>query len=73
MLQDILYYISHGGDNKLCAIYLIFYLDLNYVMGPQWQWRVFELLEPLSAMNMQLYVCRKKIGIIQGSFGNFIH
>ena len=61
------------GDNKLCAIYLIFHLDLNYIMGSQRQWTVFELLELLSAVNMQLYVCRKRIGIIQGSFGHFIH
>ena len=33
------------GDNKLCAIYLIFHLDLNYIMGSQRQWTVFELLE----------------------------
>ena len=61
------------GDNKLCAIYLIFRLDLNYIMGSQRQWTVFELLELLSTMNMQLHVCHKKIGIAQGSFGNFIH
>ena len=61
------------GDNKLCAIYLMFRLDLNYIMGSQRQWMVFELLELLSASNMQLYVCRKKVGIIQGSFGHFIH
>ena len=61
------------GDNKLCGIYLIFHLDLNYIMGSQWQWMVFELLDPLSAVNMQLYVCRKRIGIIQGSFEHFIH
>ena len=61
------------GDNKLCAIYLIFRLDLNYVMGSQLQRMVFELLDLLSAVNMQLYVCRKRIGIIQGSFGHFIH
>ena len=34
---------------------------------------VFELLDLLSVVNMQLYVCHKRIGIIQGSFGNFIH
>ena len=61
------------ADNKLCVIYLIFHLDLNYIMGSQRQWTVFELLDLLSVVNMQLYVCRKKIGIIQGSFGNFIH
>ena len=42
------------GDNKLCAIYLIFCLDLNYIMGSQLQRMVFELLELLSAVNMQL-------------------
>ena len=61
------------GDNKLCAIYLIFHLDLNYIMGSQRQWMVFELLDLLSAMNMQLYVCRKRIGIIRGLFECFIH
>ena len=48
-------------------------LDLNYMMGSQPQWTVFELLELLSEVNMQLYVCPKEIGIIQGSFGHFIH
>ena len=48
-------------------------LDLNYKMGSQRQWTVFELLDLSSAVNMQLYVCRKRIGIIQGSFGHFIH
>ena len=61
------------GDNKLCAIYLIFRLDLNYVMASQLQRMVFELLELLSAVNMQLYVCRRRIGIIQGLFGYFIY
>ena len=61
------------GDNKLCGIYLFFHLDLNYIMGSQREWTVFELLDLLSAVNMQLYVCHKKIGIIQGSFGKFIH
>ena len=61
------------GDNKLCAIYLIFHVDLNYIMGSQRQWTVFELLDLLSGVNMQLYVCRKRIGIIQVSFGHFIH
>ena len=61
------------GDNKLCAIYLIFHLDLNYIMGSQRQSMVFELLDLLSGVNMQLYVCRKRIGIIQGSFEHFIH
>ena len=48
-------------------------LDLNYKMGSQRQWTVFELLDLLYAVNMQLYVCRKRIGIIQGSFEHFIH
>ena len=61
------------GDNKMCGIYLIFHLDLNYIMGSQRQWTVFEFLDLLSEVNMQLYVCRKIIGIIQGSFGHFIH
>ena len=65
---------SHAvGDNKLCVIYLIFHLDLNYIMGSQRQWTVFELLDLLSGVNMQLYVCLKRIGIIQGSFEHFIH
>ena len=38
------------GDNKLCGIYLIFHLDLNYIMGSQRQWTVFELLDLLSAV-----------------------
>ena len=42
------------GDNKLCGIYLIFHLDLNYIMGSQLQRMVFELLELLSVVNMQL-------------------
>ena len=36
------------GDNKLCGIYLIFHLDLNYIMGSQRPWTVFELLDLLS-------------------------
>ena len=39
------------ADNKLCAIYLIFHLDLNYIMGSQRQWTVFELLDILSRAN----------------------
>ena len=74
VLQDIFCTTSHTvGDNKLCGIYLIFHLDLNYIMVSQRQWTVFELLDLLSAVNMQLYVCRKRIGIIQGSFEHFIH
>ena len=49
-------------DNKLCAIYLIFHLDLNYIMGSRRQWTVFELLDLLSGVNMQLYVCHKSHG-----------
>ena len=60
------------GDNKPCGIYMIFHLDLNYIKGSQQKWTVFELLELLFAVNMQLYVCHRKIGIIQGSFGHFI-
>ena len=60
------------ADNKLCAIYLIFHLDLNYIMGSEWEWTVFELLDLLSTVNMQLYVCHKRIGIIL-SFEQFIH
>ena len=60
------------GDYKLCGIYLIFHLDLNYIMGSQLQRMVFELLEFLSIVNMQLYVCHNRIGIIQGSFGHFL-
>ena len=48
------------ADNKLCVIYLIFRLDLNYEMGSQLQRMVFKLLELLSVVNMQLYVCRQK-------------
>ena len=59
------------GYNELCGIYLIFRLDLNYIMGSQRPWTVFELLDLLSAVNVQLYVCHKRIGIIQGSFGHF--
>ena len=36
------------GYNKLCGIYLIFRLDLNYIMGSQRPWTVFELLDLLS-------------------------
>ena len=59
------------GYNKLCGIYLIFRIDLNYKMQSQRPWTLFELLDLLSAVNMQLYVCHKRIGIIQGSFGHF--
>ena len=42
------------GDNKLCGIYLIFHLDLHYIMGSQLQRMVFELQELLSVVNLQL-------------------
>ena len=61
------------GYNKLCGIYLIFRLRFNYILGSQRPWTVFELPDLLSGVNMQLYVCRKRIGIIQGSFEHFIH
>ena len=48
-------------------------LDMNYKMGSQRQWMVFELLDLLSGVNMQLYVCHKRIGIIQSLFEHFIH
>ena len=35
------------GYNKLCWVYLIFRLDLNYIMGSQQPWTVFELLDLL--------------------------
>ena len=57
------------GDNKLCAIYLIFHIDLNYIMGSQQKWTLFELLDLLSAVNMQLYVCRKRIELFRVRFG----
>ena len=38
------------GYNKLSGIYLIFRLDLNYIMGAQRPWMVFELLDLLSAV-----------------------
>ena len=52
---------------------LDFCLDLNYIMGSQRPWTVFELLDLLSAVNMQLYVCHKRIEIIQGLFEHFIN
>ena len=50
---------------------LDFHLDLNYIMGSQRPRMVFELLDLLSAVTMQLYVCHKRFGIIQGSSGHF--
>ena len=66
----------HAGFIHLkCCLYEMVWdlLDLIYKMGSQRQWTVFELLDLLSAVNMQLYVCHKINGIIQASFGNFIH
>ena len=62
----IFYAASHMvGDNKLCAIYLIFHLDLNYIMGSQRQWTVFELLDLLSGVDMQLYVVVKELELFR--------
>ena len=70
--SKIFFAASHTvGYNKMCGIYLIFRLDLNYIMGSQQPWMVFEFLDLLYAVNMQLYACPKRIGIIQGSFGHF--
>ena len=41
------------GYNKTCGIYLIFGLDLNYIMGSQRPWMVFELLDLLSAATIK--------------------
>ena len=42
---------SHSvGYNKLCGIYMIFRLDLNYIMGSQRPWTMLELLDLLSAV-----------------------
>ena len=65
MLQDILAASHMVGDNKQCAIYLIFHLDLNYIMGSQRQWTMLEFLGLLSAVNIQLYVCRKKLELFR--------
>ena len=61
------------GDNKLCAIYLIFRLDLKYIMGSQRQRSVFELLELLFAVNMQLYVCRQIFWNYSGFVWTFLY
>ena len=60
------------ADNKLCAIHLIFHRDLNYIMGSQQQWTVFELLDLLSAVNMQLYVHLKKLKLFRVRLDIFI-
>ena len=66
-------HLTTVGDNKLCVIYLIFHLDLNYIMGSQQQWTVFELLDLLSAVNMQLYVCHKKLELFRVRLDIIIH
>ena len=57
---------SHSvGDNKLCAIYLIFRLDLSYIMGSQRPWTLFELLDLLSAvMIKELELFRVRLDIL---------
>ena len=40
-------------------------LDLNYIMESQRQWTVFELLDLLSLVNMQLYVCLEKLELFR--------
>ena len=53
------------GDNKLCGIYLSFHLDLNYMMGSQRQWTVFELLDLLSAVIIkELELFRVRLNIL---------
>ena len=61
------------GDNKLCGIYLIFHLDLNYIIGSQRQWTVFELLDIYLQWTCNSRCVVKKIGIIQVSLYIFIH
>ena len=56
------------GDNKLCGVYLIFCLDLNYIMGSQRPWTVFELLDLLSAViikELELFRVRLDISDIK--------
>ena len=55
---------SMGPKHALKDTDLIFHLDLNYIMGSQWQWSV-EFLELLSVVNMQLYACRKKLEVFR--------
>ena len=53
------------ADNKLCVIYLIFHPDLNYIMGSQRQWMVFELLDLLSAVIIkELELFRVRLNIL---------
>ena len=53
------------GDNKLCAIYFIYHLDLNYIMGSQLQRMVFELKELLSVVNIkELELFRVRLDIL---------
>ena len=57
---------SHtAGDNKLCGIYLIFHLDLNYIMGSQRQWTVFEFLKLLSAVTRNYMCVIKKLELFR--------
>ena len=56
------------ADNKLHAIYLIFHLDLNYIMGSQRPWTVFEILDLLSAViikELELFRVRLDISYIK--------
>ena len=55
------------GYNELCGIYLIFRLDLNYIMGSQRPWTVFELLDLLSA------VIIKELELFRVRLDIFIH
>ena len=59
------------GYNKRCGMYLIFHLDLNYIMGSQRPWTVFELLDFLSAViikELELLRVRLDIFMHQLSF-----
>ena len=62
------------GYNKLCGIFLIFRPDLNYIMGSRRPWTVFELLDLLSAVIMQLYVCViKELELFKVHLDIFMH
>ena len=61
------------GDNKLCGIYLIFHLDLNYIMGSQQQWTVFELLDLLSAVSMHYMCIVKELELFKVLLDIFMH
>ena len=52
------------GYNKLCGIYLIFGLDLNYIMGSQRPWMVFELLDLLSLVIIKELEFRVRLDIL---------